>query len=110
MSTLVKSAVDFKVQCWINFKQNEQGYEYALLNPTVQYKDKKTNEFKESKNWTLGETLAMIQLLQRAVAVAEERIAPIKTTASKSNTPQPIMAIDAQGRVLTDDSDDEMPF
>lgn len=105
MSSLIKSGINYKVSCFVNFKKlqrdNGEEYEIASITPKVQYKDKQSNEYKESKYWSLEEAQAMMACLQRAINHAEERLQPVKKVNSKA---------DDTSNVVYSDNGDDIPF
>ena len=77
MSTLIKSAINYKVSCFVNFKEKD-GREFVMFQPKVQQKNKDTGAYEDKKYLFIEEAYAMIDVLTRAITLAQDRLAPNK--------------------------------
>jgi hypothetical protein len=85
MSDLIKSAINYKVSCFVNFGSKD-GREYCYLQPKVQQKNKDSGAYEEKKSLFLDEALALVDVLQRAIAHAQERLQPITKVQKKEDS------------------------
>jgi hypothetical protein len=110
MSDLIKSAINYKVSCFVNFKTDKDGREFCFLNPKVQQKNKDSGAYEEKKSLFLDEALALVDVLERAIAHAQNRLQPIGKVGANKDFEKSAVAVDGQPAQAVEFDTDDIPF